>query len=225
TQGQADRMNWFIQNVRKSLLNCPSCLDPCPLGTTASFTPGGSIFGLGSTINLVNTSVNANQFEWYVNNQLKATTLNYSFTPTSLGSYTIKLVTRNSGSTLCQKEFIQTFEVNCTAYAGFVPPDSIINVGATVNFTHLSTSPDLFRWYVDGVFKSSSPDFIYLFDQLGFHTVRLEVKNPLDSNCFTYDSHVYEVKCLNTSKFSAGGSSFPAGTLVSFTNLSTNADQ
>ena len=45
TQGQSDRMNWFIQNVRKSLLACKSCMNPCPAPVTADFSvPAGIIY-------------------------------------------------------------------------------------------------------------------------------------------------------------------------------------
>ena len=37
TQGQSDRMNWFIQHVRQSLLACKSCMSPCPAPVTADF--------------------------------------------------------------------------------------------------------------------------------------------------------------------------------------------
>jgi hypothetical protein len=62
TQGQKDRMIWHINNVRSSLLNCNSCLSPCPAPVTANFTQSGTNVAYGSTVNFTNTSTNASGY-------------------------------------------------------------------------------------------------------------------------------------------------------------------
>jgi len=39
TQGQADRMQFFLTGTRSSLLDCSSCLDPCPVDISVEASP------------------------------------------------------------------------------------------------------------------------------------------------------------------------------------------
>jgi hypothetical protein len=98
TRGQVERMNWFIENVRSSLLNCPSCLDPCPYNTTALFSPGSSSIAVGTNLLLTNLSSGADQYEWYVDDTLKSTSINLNYSFNKVKKYSVKLVAKKSGS-------------------------------------------------------------------------------------------------------------------------------
>ena len=77
TQGQADRMTYFIDNVRSSLLNMLACVDPCPTPFQASFTTSKNQILMGESVNFVNTSTGGNIYEWFVENQSLSNSLNF----------------------------------------------------------------------------------------------------------------------------------------------------
>ncbi len=89
TQGQADRMNWYITNVRASLLACKSCMAPCATPVTANFTVPAPPYNAGTPYTFTNTSVNTASSQWYVNGVLQAATGNLVYTFPTVGPDTI----------------------------------------------------------------------------------------------------------------------------------------
>jgi gliding motility-associated-like protein len=68
TDGQYERMDYFLNNVRSSLLGCLSCTSPCPAPVTASITlPTSSLtITTGTSVNFQGTYTNATGQQWYL---------------------------------------------------------------------------------------------------------------------------------------------------------------
>ncbi|MFA6923079.1 MAG: LamG-like jellyroll fold domain-containing protein [Bacteroidales bacterium] len=104
TPGQYSRMQYFLTNVRSSLLNCLSCATPCPTPITAKITvPGSPVnISIGTNINFTATATNSNNYQWYINpTTIISTTLNASYTFNAAGYYWMKFKAISNNTFYC----------------------------------------------------------------------------------------------------------------------------
>lgn len=173
TQGQADRMNWHITHVRSSLLNCKSCLTPCPAPVTASYTVPATTIAAGTNMSTTNTSVNAAGYEWHLNNTQVSTGANFTNTYNTPGTFVLKLIAK-SGNALCnnaEKEI--TITVTCPVKASFTPSVTTTVPNTAVTFTNTSTGATGYTWYIDGVQQATTTDLTHTFTAGGLYTIKL----------------------------------------------------
>ncbi|HYF30625.1 MAG TPA: M43 family zinc metalloprotease [Chitinophagaceae bacterium] len=177
TQGQSDRMNWVVQNVRRSLLNCMSCQDPCPASVTAAFTASANNVATGTLVNFTNSSSNATGYRWYINAVLQSATANFSYTFNVAGTFVIRLVAL-PGNILCDSAVAyDTVRVTCPITANFSPLSTTANTNVTVNFTNTSAGATTYAWYVDGVLQGTGLNFSYAFTSAGNYVIKLRAAN------------------------------------------------
>lgn len=103
TEGQYDRMYYFLTNVRGSLLNCLSCTAPCPSPITATITNPTSTTTVlaGSNISFTGTTNGSSPY-WYINPATvlgTGTSLTYTF-PTA-GTYWMKFRVPSTNPAFC----------------------------------------------------------------------------------------------------------------------------
>jgi PKD repeat protein len=163
TQGQTDRMQWHVANVRSSLLGCQSCVNPCANPAIASFTPGSTTIGIGGTVSFTNTSTNATSYTWWVNGVQFATTANASYLFNNAGVYVVKLRADNSNPD-CFDEFTDTITVTCPVSAGFTQSAFQILPGQSVTFTSNSAGATTYSWMIDGVQVSTNTTYTHTFN-------------------------------------------------------------
>ncbi|PHI20809.1 hypothetical protein CEQ90_05455 [Lewinellaceae bacterium SD302] len=182
TQGQTDRMHFFIEGIRASLLTSPGCQTPCPAVVTAGFdqSPLGTSFVVGTTLNFTNTSVNGNGFEWYVNGVLQSSSVDYNLLLDAPGSYQIKLVAGGMPP-LCLADsttiFIQAF---CDMDAEYTAANNQPELGQEVLFSAPVTGYNSYEWIVNGTVEGSNEQLLFLFDQIGIYEICLTVE---EGNC------------------------------------------
>ena len=115
TQGQADRMAFFITNDRMSLLNSTVCTNACddPI-LDVSFSPGNdTTIMVNSQLALVATATNATSFEWFVNGVSAGTGATFVNNFTPVGTYTVTL-TASNGNAACDISVSAIFDaVDC----------------------------------------------------------------------------------------------------------------
>lgn len=174
TQGQSDRMNWTIQNIRQSLLGCRSCQDPCPAPVVANFNSSANNIAPGTLVNFTNASSNAAGYKWYLNNVLQSASTNFSYTFNATGTYVIRLVAL-PGSVLCDSTFkTDTIRVACPVKAAFTPLITSSTTNATVNFTNTSTGgAATYNWFVNGLLQGTGTNFSYAFTSAGNYSIKL----------------------------------------------------
>lgn len=185
TQGQADRMNWFIQNVRGSLLQCKSCLNPCPAPVTANFTASGTAVAVGTAVTFSNSSINGATYAWRLNNVQQSTAFNYSYTFNTPGTYTIKLVAYSSNPICDSAIKTEVITVTCPVAVHFTPPDTVVALNTTLNFTNTTTGATSYSWLLNGVAQSTALNFSQVFTSPGNYAIKLIAANGLCSDSLT----------------------------------------
>lgn len=205
TTGQSERMTWFIQNVRYSLLNCKSCLPPCNSLVVAKFFTTADTIQVGNSINFLNQSVNANKYQWYIDGILADSTVNFNYLFSVAGRHVIKLIARSNDILCDDKLFSDTVQVRCPVKADFINPPGFITSGQTASFSNTSTNASAYTWKINGVVKSTATNFSYLFSLPGVYTVTLTAGDVLCSDSISsrisvYDSsgHIPPDQCMQT---------------------------
>ncbi len=222
TQGQSDRMHWFIDNVRSSLLKCKSCMPPCPAPVTAAFSDPGSTVNAGSLYTFVNSSVNATSYEWRVNGVTVSslTDLAYLFSPP--GNYTITLIAR-SGNTLCDSAVkIITLKAICPVNAGFTSSATTTGAGTSINFINTTTGADSYEWFVNGVLQATTFNFSYTTTTAGTYIITLNAASSA-ANCNQAFLDTVYFTCPVMADFTPASITTIINTSQNFTSTSTGA--
>lgn len=177
TQGQSDRMNWTVQNIRQSLLGCRSCMEPCTSPAFANFNSSANNISPGTLVNFTNTSTSATGYKWYLNNVLQGATTNFSYTFNTTGMFVVKLVAL-PGSALCDSSVkTDTIRVACPAKASFTPLSTSSYTNLAVNFINTSTGASSYNWFVNGVQQGTGTNFSYAFTSAGNYVIKLRATN------------------------------------------------
>ncbi len=177
TQGQADRMHFFLDGTRRSLLDSPGCSPPCPAPVTADFSGGDITVEIGTTINFLNGSTNGNGYTWDIDNLPVATSFNYSHLFDTEGNFTVTLLAGGSPP-LCRPDSMrQRVRVVCSLTSAFdASGASVQNVERT--FTNQSTLATDYEWRLDGNLISTDQDLTYTFPSPGLFNLCLQASNP-----------------------------------------------
>jgi gliding motility-associated-like protein len=104
TAGQYARMQYFLTNVRSSLLNCLSCTTPCPNPLTAQIiTPATTqTITVGASLNFSGMATNTSSYQWYLNSStILSTGLSGSTIFNTPGTYWLKFTSLSSNPQLC----------------------------------------------------------------------------------------------------------------------------
>ncbi len=222
TQGQADRMNWHITNVRSSLLGCMSCNDPCPAPVVANYSNPGPTVNAGTNFTFVNSSANATSYEWYVNGVLQSTAVNFTLSFATVGTYTIRLVAK-SNNLLCGPAE-KTIVVNavCPVTAAFTKSAVTVPCGTNINFTNTSTGATGYEWYVNGSLQATTTNFSYTNAVAGQYIVKLIARNA-GANCSKEFVDTVNFTCPVVANFTPLALTVNINTTVNFVNSSTGA--
>lgn len=201
TQGQADRMNWIITNVRSSLLSNRSCLPPCPNPVTANFNSSATNISVGTLVNFTNTSVNAVTSKWYIDNVFQTTAANFNFTFNTAGVFHVKLAVAGNNNALCDTSFKETvITVTCPVIANFTASATEALLGSTLNFTNSSSGAVSYNWLVNNVPVSTNTNLAHTFNNPGQYTVTL---NAAGSSCTATKTIIVDIfsPCSSTNYF------------------------
>jgi gliding motility-associated-like protein len=199
SQGQADRMDFFINGTRSSLLDSPACLDPCLIPITADFTPSTTVVNAGGTVTFVNNSTGATTYDWQIDGVNFASTQNAAFTFNTEGVFEVTLITSNSDVN-CQGVATVMIEVTCPVTATFQSSSNVVSPGTVVYFTNFSTNATDYEWYLDGVLSSTDQNWNNLFENLGNFDVQL-----VATDGFCSDTSAVNVVTVSTNGLSQTG--------------------
>lgn len=104
TPGQHDRMQYFLSNVRSSLLGCLSCSSPCPTPITANITsPATNInVNVGTSVTFTGTASGSTSYEWYlVSGGTLSSTTGTIYTFNAVGTFWMKFRAISSNPATC----------------------------------------------------------------------------------------------------------------------------
>jgi gliding motility-associated-like protein len=222
TQGQADRMIFFIQNTRKSLLNCKSCLPPCPAIVTANFTSPGVSVTAGASVTFNNSSANAATYEWYINGVLQSSSPNLTYSFSTVGTYTIKLVAKSANS-LCNDAVKSiTIDAVCGVVASFTKSATTAPCGTNINFTNASTESTNYEWYVNGILQASTPAFSYTTNTATKYEIKL-IAFDTKANCKEEFKDSVEFTCPVITDFTPLTNTIKVNNTITFTSTGGGA--
>lgn len=193
TQGQTDRMTFFIDGARESLLDSKACLDPCTSDLTASFFPDLLTVGIGGTVNFFNTSTNAFNYQWQIDNVPFATTTNAAYTFNTIGTFEITLVANNSDPN-CEESITLPIEVICPVEISFTTSNLFPQPGENIIFNNTSINANSYEWTVNGIPEATTPSLTYSFDEPGVNWVCLSGTNGLCEEEFCQSLFVFEAE-------------------------------
>jgi hypothetical protein len=119
TPGQGERMRFFAQGARGSLLSSRSCLPPCPAPVGALFSLAQDSVEAGQSIATANMSVNANAYRWYVNDSLASQAASPVLAFPGEGSYTVRLEAEGPLAECAPASYERTVTAYCRLTADF----------------------------------------------------------------------------------------------------------
>ncbi|MCS7074232.1 MAG: PKD domain-containing protein, partial [Bacteroidia bacterium] len=162
-------------NVRFTRINAPA--------PVASFTAPTTAI-VGTTVNFTNTSTGGVSYQWDFNNDgtIDATTTNGSFVYNTVGTYTVRLVANNCGSTddTIAVNYITITNPPNPPTANFSALPLSTTPGTNINFTDNSTGfPSSWAWDFqnDGTYDNFTQNPTFAYGATGQYSVKLRVCN------------------------------------------------
>ncbi len=197
TEGQSNRMQWVLENVRKSLLDAKGCAEPCPNLVNAVFSSSNTTILPGQTVTFTNGSSNAAGFEWTVNGTVFSNAVNPSYTFTQTGVYQVELRALSGNPDRCAESTAAVLiTVACPVVADFSVSNRFPLPGELVTITNLSQNATAYQWFLNGAAQGST--FTGFTPQAqGLNIVRLEAS---DANCQDLKYEYMVVQAPNTSE-------------------------
>ncbi|GJM35986.1 MAG: hypothetical protein DHS20C18_49870 [Saprospiraceae bacterium] len=181
TQGQSERMWFFIDNVRSSLLDSPACLDPCPNPISASFNADAMSIAVGGTVNFTNTSTNGDHYNWQIDGTTFASTMDAAYTFANTGVFDITLQVSSDNADCFARTFSMQIEVFCPVTSEFAYANDVYVEGASIDFLGQTTAATAFNWTVNAAPAGNTVNLNYTFDQAGIFQVCLEASSDFCS--------------------------------------------
>lgn len=177
TQGQSDRMEFFLNEVRFSLLNTTVCADPCPNPILASFEADEVNINVGDAVIFTNLSQNATDYNWFINGIFFSNFEEGAYVFMEAGSFEISLIASNSDPLCLADEYSVTIEVRCPVMGSISASSTAILSGETINFTSSISNANSYTWYVNGNLAGNDQTLDYTFDEVGYFEVYLISEN------------------------------------------------
>lgn len=191
TQGQADRMAYFIENKRNSLLASSACTPPCTSPLSADFGVSSYNIALGTTLTFENNSNNATQFKWLADGELFSEAPHPSYLFNTTGNINITLIANNNDEN-CEEEVTIRINVYCPAHAAFTLDNYYPSPGDTINFINTSTEALNYEWYQNDSLIFSDENISLIFPEAGVYQICLWAFDETCSDKYCYEFSVNE---------------------------------
>jgi len=171
--GQSDRMEFFFNEARSSLLESQGCLDPCTAPVSAAFTASaGPVLPAGTSVNFANSSPNVQTWAWTVNSAPAGDqpVMNYIFTVP--GQYIVQLVVQGADPNCFDKQS-DTLLVICGVQVGFFFGPTYPEAGDTVLISSQAVGATGVSWTLNGTPAGNASVWSQVFSSPGAYTVCL----------------------------------------------------
>lgn len=173
TQGQSDRMEFFLNEVRSSLLESAGCFDPCPTPILALFEASALTVNAGDVVVFTNLSQHATDYEWLVEGTLFSDAENAGYVFPETGSFDITLVASGNDPFCLTRRYTVTIVVNCAVAAVINASSTNILEGETIQFSGAVPQANSFSWYINGDLAGNNATLNYVFEAEGYYEVYL----------------------------------------------------
>lgn len=183
TEGQKERMHFFLTGIRQSLLECPSCLDPCPTPVAVSIENAAdtTIF-VGESLDFLGAANNVDRVEWWVNDERVGTENALSHVFLEAGTNEVIFRGISDDPDCIPKSTRVLVEVQCPSYLGVEGLSFGFLVGQEVELRADYTLPfDRLEWQLlDGEVIGTGDTLTYTFLNDENYTIYLtgKMNNP-----------------------------------------------
>lgn len=198
TQGQADRMHFFKETSRKSLLNSKGCEDPCPIPVSALFSPGiDQTISAGTNLSFTNNSTNSGNFVWKINGLQNSTSGNFNFTFSDTGIYDVTLIAESDLNNCRKDSFSVAITVICPVVADFSASQIGTTIDEMINFTNQNQNANTYEWEVNRVLQSTTTNFSFSSAAPGLFEICLTSSNAFcnDRKCLWVEFESISTGC------------------------------
>jgi|GEM_PF-1940825 len=183
TSDQADRMIFFIEGIRNTLMNENLCLPPCPDPVNASFSVPANLL-VGEMFNLNNSSFGANAYQWFLDDIPFSVQANPDYVLNQPGTYTLKLIASN-GNNFCDDSFEVIVSVSCDINSLIeITEQPPYQINQEINFNHQFFISADYQWEVDQQPISTDENLRYSFTSEGLYEICLIVASDLCRDTF-----------------------------------------
>ncbi len=172
TDGQANRMQAALLELRSSLLEGDRCSGPCDNPIAAEVNSTSLEVEAGGAIEFTNLSVNFIGVEWFVDGLSQGNTEDFVFIPSEQGAYTVSVVMEGEQQG-CTEMVVFEVIVTCPIQASFDSSPAQFDVGGTLVLNNTSVGADSYMWYLDGALVSTDASPALEFNESGAYTVQL----------------------------------------------------
>ena len=186
TQGQADRMHFFIDDYYADMANSKSCYPPCPDLITGAFVGLLSTAEVSSALSLTNSSTGATDYIWRINDLEYSHDADLQITFTEVGTYEITLAAYNNNPACDTIYYTQSIDIVCNTNADI----QYDITGNELTFSSISNNQDSQSWELyDGegslLYTSMSGTDSYNVSGMNFIQLCLAVQNTYcqDQQC------------------------------------------
>ncbi len=177
TNGQGQRVNNTISNIRYELLSSPGILD-CTTPISVSLEWPAEEITIGDSFTIANNTTEASSYEWYINDVFVHSQENFDYTASETGTFTVTLVASN-GEEGCTKEESFTFAVTCPVEASFSYTSLKTTPHNPLTFTNTSSQAHSYSWLVNDTEVSTDEDFTFTPTETGAFSINLVASNGL----------------------------------------------
>lgn len=183
--GQLERMLFFLEGTRASLLSSSGCSGLCPTPVIAGFSGGEDSMNGGEAATFSSTSVNGTDFVWLINGVPAGTSPTLTFTPPTAGSYVISLRASRPGSGCLPDSISRTVEFICPFSADINLPPVSLRSGETYEISTTTEGQTTAAWSINGEEAGTEQTLIFSPEQTGFYEICLNVSSSTcnDNNC------------------------------------------
>lgn len=186
TQGQKDRMRFFLEQARSSLLSSLGCYEPCAEPVQAEFTINTIEVNAGDEISLTNLSINATGYQWYLDGSPYSALQDITLQLFEEGLHDIELEAYND-HVECASEFFKiTIQVICPVNANF----NFELGSSSITFDNLASGANSILWRIftlEGnlLYSSDLDTDTFEFLNAGHYRICLEAKGEYcsDTDC------------------------------------------
>lgn len=176
TEGQKERMHFFLTGIRQSLLECPSCLDPCPTPVAVSIENAAdtTIF-VGESLDFLGVANNVDRIEWWINDERVGTENALSHVFLEGGTSEVIFRGISDDPDCIPKSTRVLVEVQCPSYLGVEGLPFGVFVGQEVELRADYTLPfDQLEWQLlDGEVIGTGDTLTYTFLSAEIYTIYL----------------------------------------------------
>ncbi|MBR9919426.1 MAG: hypothetical protein GYB31_01210 [Bacteroidetes bacterium] len=179
TNGQRDRMLFFTEGARASLLGCTSCQLPCTDAIAASISASATEVFVSTNVDFVAVTSFADNWEWTVDGTIVSLEEDMSYSFDEEGTFWVTLTVGNSNASCLATDSI-LINVTCPVVASMTPDNlECLLPGESITFYNQSENANVYQWFVDGTPVAFSEDFTYSFPDEGTYQVQLWASNTL----------------------------------------------